>query len=192
MDVQIKRDAKILVASVFAVRLLDIVFSGFNLARIHSASHNKDLGLAIVPSIIWTQAELLWSIVAASVPCLKTFMRPFDKIDEDTWRSNNDMHASQRSHRSWLDPKDGSVPLEEVKGHKRGMVVTKTGKSLGKESNVRPDKVGHDVVIAHTGLDDSSEEEHRRSWGSQERIIKAQTHWEVRHESGPRDPYAIP
>ncbi|KAK6389870.1 hypothetical protein LTR65_006140 [Meristemomyces frigidus] len=191
VDVQIKRSAKLLVMAVFAVRLPDVVFSALNLHSMRVSYLHQDVGLALVYPLIWTQTELLWSIVAASVPCLKTFMRPFDKIDEDTWHSNNDLYASQRSGRSWRDPrdKDGAVPLEEVRGHKRGLIISASGNDMGA---VRPDQVGHAVVIAHTGVDSASEEDHRRSWGSQDRIIKAETQWEVRTEHNPRDPYSFP
>lgn len=193
VDVQIKRDAKLLVMAVFAVRLPDIIFSALNLNSLNfDYSRSNDVGLALVYPLIWTQTELLWSIIAASVPCLKTFMRPFDNIDEDTWRSNNDMYASGgKSHRSWHDPrdKDGAVPLEEIKGHKHGMIMSSTN---NRAMDVRPDNFGHDVSISHSGMALTTDEEHRRSWGSEDHIIKAQTHWEVRSERNTRDPYAIP
>lgn len=191
LDVQIKRNAKLLVMAVFAVRLPDIIFSALNLNSMHASFQHPDVGLALVYPLIWTQTELLWSIVAASVPCLKTFMRPFDNIDEDTWHSNNGMYASHRSSRGWRDSREkhGAVPLEELQDRKRGRFSSSIGNDLG---NIRPDNVGHDVVISHTRNDASSEEDHRRSWGSQDRIIKAQTQWEVRTEYSPRDPYAIP
>lgn len=194
LDVQIKQNAKMLVAAVFAVRLPDIIFALLNLYS-HPTAYNPhmDLGLRVVLPIIWTQTELLWSIVAASVPCLKTFMRPFDKIDEDTWRSNNDPYTSQSGGtRSWRDPRDGSVPLEQIKGHKHGMIMPNGRYKGGQLLDTRPDRVGHDVVIG-PATDNGSEDEHRRSWGSQDRIIKTERFWEVTTEtSPPRDPYVLP
>ena len=48
----------------------------------------------------------------------------------------------------------------------------------------------HSVEISHPNTADA-ESEGRKSWGSQDRIIKAQTDFEIRREGG-RDPYEIP
>jgi len=185
-DVQVKPKDKALAMAVFAVRLPDVIFAALTLHSLPRNPEVVDIGLALAYPFIWTQTELLWSIVAASVPCLRSFMRPFDQVDEDTWRSNNDMYASQRSGgRTWPDPRDGdgAVPLKDMKVHKRGIFTADDSDGV---VSVRPDKVGHNVTIAHTTADDAFEDAHERSpsWGSQERIIRAQTHWEVRHESG--------
>ncbi|KAK4503152.1 hypothetical protein PRZ48_006580 [Zasmidium cellare] len=191
LDILIKRSAKITVTIVFGVRLVDIIFAALNLSRVASVIANPDPPLDIVPSLIWTQTELLWSILAASLPCLKTFMRPFDKIDEETWRSNNNMYSSGRSGRSWKDTRDrdGVVPLKAVRGQKEGVVLSASGndsRSLG----LRPENIMHSVEISHPNTADA-ESEGRKSWGSQDRIIKAQTDFEIRREGG-RDPYEIP
>lgn len=190
IEVQLRLPDKLLVMAVFGVRSLDIVFSAMNLHSVHGSFDQRDIGLAVVSPLIWMQTELLWSIFAASVPCLKHFMRPFDKIDEDTWRSNNEMYASERSGgRSWRDPrdKDGAIPLENIKGHQQGNIV----KASGNDRSMRPDHVNHKVVISSNGPQKVSDDDYRKSWGSQERIIKASTHWEVRQESS-KDPYGIP
>ncbi|KAF2171697.1 hypothetical protein M409DRAFT_63311 [Zasmidium cellare ATCC 36951] len=191
LDILIKRSAKITVTIVFGVRLVDIIFAALNLSRVTSVITDPDPPLTIVPSLIWTQAELLWSILAASLPCLKTFMRPFDKIDEETWRSNNNMYSSGRSGRSWKDTRvrDGAVPLDAVKGHKEGVLLSASG-SDSRSLGLRPENIMHSVEISHPSNTDA-ESEGRKSWGSQERIIKAQTDFEIRREGG-RDPYEIP
>lgn len=191
LDILIKRTAKITVTIVFGVRLVDIIFAAMNLARVASVTTDSDPPLAVIPSMIWVQTELLWSILAASLPCLKTFMRPFDKIDEDTWRSNNNMYSSGRSGRSWKDSRnrDGVMPLKAVRGQKEGVVLSASGndsRSLG----LRPENVMHNVEISHP-ISTDTESDGRKSWGSQERIIKTQTDVEVRREGG-RDPYEIP
>lgn len=188
LKVQIKREAKLLVMAVFAVRLPDIIFSALNLKSIQAATNSTDVGLALVMPLIWTQSELFWSIMSASVPCLKAFFRPFDSIDEETWRSNNGGgYASQRSGRSWQDPKDNDASvMKSGRGQRRRMRGSATG--LDRSVPARPDGVGHDVSIAHNAHDAVEDDNH--SWGSQERIIHARTQWEVKTE--PRDPYEIP
>lgn len=187
LDVQIKRDAKALIMAVFAVRLPDIIFSIFFVASLQKALRQPDSGLAFVYPIVWTQTELLWSIIAASVPCLKTFMRPFDKIDEDTWRSNNDLYASQRSGRSWRDPKDKDVPLDDLRRRSPKLGVFNAGSANRSVSDRGGVMVGNNVTISHPSNDAASDDARRQSWGSQERIIKAQVQWEVRHETPTQD-----
>lgn len=193
LEILIKRSAKITVTLVFGVRIANIVFAAMNLGRIASVPTSDDPPLAIIPSMMWVQTELLWSILAASLPCLKTFMRPFDKIDEETWRSNNNMYSSERSGRSWKDTRDreGAVPLDAVRGQQEGVVLSASGNdTCGRSLGLRPENVVHNVEISHPSTTDA-ESEGRKSWGSQERIIKAQTEWEIRREGG-RDPYEIP
>jgi len=192
LGVQIKRSAQVLVMVVFAVRIADVAFSYLNLRSFMLANTSStDPGLALVQPIMWTQTELLWSIIAASVPCLKTFIRPFDKIDEETYRSTNyRMYGTGRSAgRSWRDPvdKDGAIALDDFRGHKRGLV----GQDEDDGAAMRLDKPTHNVTITTAGVDNSSEEDHRRSWGSQERIIKTHTEWEVRTEPYSKDAYTV-
>lgn len=192
-DILVKKSAKLTVFAVFGVRLVDIVFASLNLHRIAGMEGVEDQALAVIPSFMWTQAELLWSIVAASLPCLKTFMRPFDKIDEDAWHSNINVYggtggsSGARSARTWggdltWDKEAGFLP--EGNFRRPNMAVT---------SGFRPENVSHDVVISHS----VDGEDNRRSWGSQEHIIKASTQVDIEitregSGSGGRDPYEIP
>ncbi|CAK4030279.1 Hypothetical predicted protein [Lecanosticta acicola] len=195
-DILIKRSAKITVLAVFGARLVDIVFASMNLHRIALLEGTHDKALAVVPSMMWTQAELLWSIVSASLPCLKTFMRPFDKIDDDgggVWNSTQANGYPSTGARSWRvggdltwDKESGILP----EGNCRRAAAAST-------SGFRPENVSHDVVISHF----VDGEETRRSWGSQEHIIKQSTQVEITREGGGggggvggggRDPYEIP
>lgn len=159
-----------------------VAFSVLNLRSIRNPEFHRDAGLAIVPPLIWTQAELLWSIVAASVPCLKSFLKPFDKVNESEWRSGN-MYSSQHSYRSAGGKDFELADMQRRNSLKPGFTTE------GAVGRIRPDKVGHDTVIQ--AMDDSVEEE-ESARGSQERIIKKHTEWEVTVDGISRDPYAIP
>lgn len=191
LDILIKRSAKITVTIVFGVRLVDVIFAAMNFAKVASAITDSDPPLAVIPSMIWIQTELLWSILAASLPCLKTFMRPFDKIDEETWRSNNNMYSSGRSGHSWKDSRnrDGVMPLEVIRGGTGGVVLSASGND-SRLLGLRPENIMRNVEISHPSSA-NAESESRKSWGSQERIIRTQTDVEVRREGG-KDPYEIP
>lgn len=194
LDILVKRSAKITVTAVFAFRLVDVLFVAMNLRQIKLLEHSTDYGLAIVPPLIWTQTELLWSIISASLPCLKTFMRPFDKIDEDTWRSNNNMYSSTRSGRSWTtrrpDDRNGSVPLEDITGHEDGNVISASGSD--RILPLRPEPVGSETTVTHATTNGSSPGGERGSWGSQDHIIKVSKQWDMKRASGPRELYQLP
>ena len=191
LDILIKPSAKVTVTAVFGVRLFNVLFAAMNLANIAQMPKSRDFALGVIPSLMWTQAELLWSILAASLPCLKTFMRPFDKIDDATWRTQDQYYPSARSGRSgrsWRDTldRDGMVPLGKLKLNSDGKVLSASGSD---SMDLRPDVAGNNVEI--TGPD-ANFEEIRRSWGSQERIIiKKQEDFEVTIESSDRMPYQI-
>ncbi|KAK4623688.1 hypothetical protein CLAFUW4_05711 [Fulvia fulva] len=191
LDILIKPSAKLTVTMVFGVRLFNVLFAAMNLAHIANMHDSKDVALDVIHSLMWTQTELLWSILAASLPCLKTFMRPFHKIDDDTWRTQN-QHCpsarSARSGRSWRDTinRAGLVALGDLKINKEETGLSAPGSD---SMDLRPDVAGNNVEI--TGPDANSEEI-RRSWGSQERIIiKKQEEFEVTMGSADRMSYQI-
>ncbi|KXT16168.1 hypothetical protein AC579_890, partial [Pseudocercospora musae] len=193
MEILIKHAAKITVTLVFAFRLVDVLFAAMNLHQVGVVQKSDDPGVAIVQPLIWTVTELLWSIIAASLPCLKSFMKPFDKIDEETWRSQGNMYSSSRSGgRSWKESRDrdGAVPLEAIRGQRLGNVISASGNE--RSLSLRPEPVGNDLIIRHSSTNGSTPDDIRRSWCSQDRNVGASTHWEARRDGTGRDPYEIP
>lgn len=185
-DIQIKRSAKITVLTVFGVRIVDIVFACLNLETVAKELHAEDIGTALVPSLIYTQTELLCSILAASLPCLKTFMRPFDRVTEEAWRSNNAMYASDRSGDSKRATWNCEMPLADMRRNPKSPLASTSG--LEKSMNLRPEAISNDITIsgANRTADDLSS-----SWGSQERIIHTQTQWEIKWGSEDKDKHGL-
>ncbi|GIZ45464.1 hypothetical protein CKM354_000862900 [Cercospora kikuchii] len=175
-----KRSSRITVAAIFACRLVDIVFAGLNFYQITLLRHTSDYGTGIIPPIIWMQAELLWSIISASLPCLKAFMRPFDKVGEDTWRSGQGYSAS-RSGGS-LGPKraskqGGAMVQDEIMLER----YMPNRPSYNNQIPPQPEK-DHDLVKSgHYSSTTCALEEDRRSWGSQDQIIQLSKQWTPQH-----------
>ncbi|EME45207.1 hypothetical protein DOTSEDRAFT_71053 [Dothistroma septosporum NZE10] len=176
------------VTTILGVCLLNAFSAAMNLANIARIPNAKDFAPRVVPSLMWAQGELLWSFIAASLPCLETFMRPFDKIDDDTWRTQNQYHPSARSGRSWREirDRDGLVPLGDLRTNQERTVANASG---SESMDLRPDVAGNSVEI--TGLE-TNFEDINHTWGSQERIIiKKQEEFEVTIEGSERMPYQI-
>lgn len=175
-----KRSSRITVAAIFACRLADIVFAGLNFYQITLLRNTSDYGTGIIPPIIWMQAELLWSIISASLPCLKAFMRPFDKVGEDTWRSGQGYSAS-RSGGS-LGPKraskqGGAMVQDEIMLER----YMPNRPSYNNQIPPQPEKE-HDLVKhGHYSSTTCALEEDRRSWGSQDQIIQLSKQWTPQH-----------
>ena len=168
LNILIERSAKITVTAIFAFRLMDVVFAALNLHQISILGNSKDYGTAIVLPIIWTETELFWSIVSASLPCLKTFMRPFDKVDEETWRSGQG-YSSSRSGVSWgtrqASDRRSSIPLEEIK--------LRQDSTVGNSPGIMPRSVLISEEAFHSSSQGSGADGGRRSWASEDKIVPA-------------------
>lgn len=71
--------SKITVIAAFAPRLILLIFSGVLASTVHS-NLNKDPNMAYLFLVIFTQIILCWSLISASLPCFRAFIRPFDAI----------------------------------------------------------------------------------------------------------------
>lgn len=168
LKVLIERSAKITVTTIFAFRLMDVVFAALNLSQISMFRDGKGYGADLVLPFIWTETELFWSIVSASLPCLKTFMRPFDKVDEETWRSGQG-YSSTTSGASWgarqNSGRRSSIPLKEIKLRQDSTIESTLG--------TIPDSVLISEEVFHASSLGSGQEAARQSWASQDHIAPA-------------------
>ena len=132
--------------------------AGFAIAHaIYSArvSNNPHPGLAFVPALALAEAELCWSLISATIPNLKSFMKSFN-----TGFGNNDFGftSNPTASTSRRRPGDG-IPLQSLPGNK---------------DELRPDCFAYDAEVVR-GRDDRSIE----SGHSQELIIRKTVEHEV-------------
>jgi hypothetical protein len=122
-------------------------------------STNPRPGLAFVPALALAEAELCWSLISATIPNLKSFMKSFNTgfgHNDFGFTSNPTMSASRRH------PGGDEIPLRSLASHKDGL---------------RPDCFAYDAEVVR-GRDDRSIE----SGNSQELIIRKTVEHEVTFE----------
>jgi hypothetical protein len=115
-------------------------------------------GLAFVPALALAEAELCWSLISATIPNLKSFMKSFNTgfgHNDFGFTSNPTTSASRRR------PGD-SIPLQSLPGNK---------------DELRPDRFAYDAEVVRGGDDRSIE-----SGNSQELIIRKTVEHEVTFE----------
>ncbi|KAI5362441.1 hypothetical protein Slin15195_G060970 [Septoria linicola] len=194
LNILTMRSSKITVTAIFAFRLMDIVFAALNLHQIELLRHSDDYGTSIVPPTIWTQAELLWSILAASLPCLKSFMRPFEKVDEDTWRSGQGYSSSRsglsrgtRRTQSYGD----ALQLDYMSSHRQ--TDSHTMESTENDDKRESHRLGEEnnATITNSLSRTSAFEDERRSWGSQDRIVQVSRLWPTQNPGSGKGPFEL-
>ena len=70
---------KFTVVFAFAFRLICVIFSAFHGVYIGHYVHARDPGLFIADVLVWQQVELGYSLISATIPTLKSFVRGYNK-----------------------------------------------------------------------------------------------------------------
>ncbi|OAL53498.1 hypothetical protein IQ07DRAFT_628764 [Pyrenochaeta sp. DS3sAY3a] len=76
--IQLKRYIKLQVAVAFGFRLPVIAFAAVHLHFVSKYSSSTNVSRTIIPALIYQQYELSWSLLSATIPTLKSFMRSFN------------------------------------------------------------------------------------------------------------------
>ncbi|PSN71293.1 hypothetical protein BS50DRAFT_546564 [Corynespora cassiicola Philippines] len=187
-QLQMHISLKVQVVFVFAFRLPLVPLSILTLRNWNHSLHSSNPGIDRTPVILYQQGQLCFSLISATVPCLKSFIRSFDTgsgvkvgYSSHAYGSSGDRHGE--SHR--MQSLDSSGSAIRNRHSDRGANKTNprpfTGASLGRG------KVG-DSVAKSTTLAYSSQnevDEDVLSHGSQELIIRRDVKWEVYSENAP-------
>ncbi|KAF2751775.1 hypothetical protein M011DRAFT_393108 [Sporormia fimetaria CBS 119925] len=171
--IQMKRYIKLQVVIAFGFRLPVVGFSAAHLYYVSRYSSSANVSEDIIPAMLYQQFELFWSLLAATMPTLKAFMRSFNsgfgmEIDLDGYGSayGSHSHGSRGQNR-------GSYPLQSLQS-----ATTKGGVSTSKSGTLKS-RDG----IALRGLKDKSKTAASvNSDGSQELIIQRDVQWSVYSE----------
>ncbi|ORY16827.1 hypothetical protein BCR34DRAFT_475937 [Clohesyomyces aquaticus] len=181
-QLQMKNTLKLQVISAFAIRLPLIPLSILALSTYHNSLQSSNPGVDRTIPIVYQQAELCWSLIAATLPCLQSFIRSFDtgsgaKVAYTTHAYGSSGYGNGGSFKMQTLSGNGSA-LRSLNGdngdvkvsskHHRGRGNTTAQITTGTLSN----KSGH-----------SPEEVSITSHGSQEMIIRRDVQWEVRSEN---------
>lgn len=159
-----------LLSRVAAVAIVRLHYIGIGLASVDEPFFDS------VPASICTQLELHWGLMAASIPCLKPFMKVM-----------NTGYMGFSS--SFLEHTTNSYAMTSM-SHSRsaqdGGIADGGGKSSGGPSNAVSTHITH-VSRGHSQEDGGS----MTSGGSETRIIQKTFSWRVEYGDNPDAPDAI-
>jgi hypothetical protein len=177
---------KLQVIVAFGFRLPVIGFAAAHLHYVSAYVGSSDVSKAIIPALLYQQFELFWSLLAATIPTLKAFMRSFNsgfgmEIDLDGFGSSYG-YGSRGYH-------NGSIPLNSMQNASavRGTVTTGTGSKAFKSQNRSRNNEDGDSDVVEILRTKSAKDKVRAtasvtSDGSQELIIQREVQWSVYSE----------
>ncbi|KAH7385411.1 hypothetical protein DE146DRAFT_621468 [Phaeosphaeria sp. MPI-PUGE-AT-0046c] len=98
-DLHMSTMLKLQVLAVFAVRLPLVALSGLFLKRWTYSLVAPNPGVRRTSALVFQQSELCWSLMAATIPCLKSFLRSFDTGSgvKATMNSSNEFGSSDHN-----------------------------------------------------------------------------------------------
>lgn len=176
--IQMKRYIKVQVAIAFGFRLPLIGITAVHLNYISAYSNATNISQAIISALVVQQCELLWSLLSATIPTLKAFMRTFNsgfgmEIDLDSPYAN---HSGAQDSRTYIL---GSAQHSSRSGTARIPGVT----TAGPRKDTNPAEL-HVSNKKATGLSESRTRSQSSFTGqsSRELIIEREVAWRVSHE----------
>jgi hypothetical protein len=171
---------KFQVVMAFSFRVLLVLLSALHLAYIWPYPSSNEPQFAITNSLLFQQAMLVWSIISATVPNLKNFLKAFSigmgfplAFDLSIYGSNNTYPLqSLGNSRS----KTGTSNLTPAAG-----VSTSVSAHDYPDSEARS-KPQHWRANQSVNRDNASEEEEHSRTGSQDMIINKEITWKITYD----------
>lgn len=173
-QLQMTTKLKVQVITVFAFRLPLVPLPILSLLNFHKSLHSTNPGVDRTPAIIFQQTQLCFSLIAATLPCLKSFIRSFDTGSglNVNYTSNGYGSSGDGAGKSWY----------------RMHSITREGSASGDLKVIRRpftrDGLGHGrstskvTTIAYTSGRPKAEDA-----TSQELFIRRDVQWEVHSEN---------
>ena len=185
-QLQMATPLKLQVITVFALRLPLIPVTFLALTRWNHSLHSSNPGVDRASAIMYQQSELCVSLIAGTIPCLKSFLRSFDAgsgLSNYTAHNGYGSSGANGSYRMRSLKADGSAKRSqhsEVEDSGEVIVSTKAFESDNHKRSVAEAKTNNTAVL-HTAP--KGQEEDATSRGSQELFIRRDVQFEVRSEN---------
>ncbi|KAH7136316.1 hypothetical protein EDB81DRAFT_693349 [Dactylonectria macrodidyma] len=186
------------VAMAFSFRIPLIALSAVHLAYLHKYPHSDEPQFSVTNSLLLQQAMISWSLISATVPNLKNFLKSFSigmgfplAFDLTMYGSSNayalqSMENSRSRATTSSAARAGAGASTSVSMHDRSESEPR------RPHNWRPDQVSTQTTVAHrygnNSRDNLSEEEEVSRTGSQELIINKEVAWNVTYEGNHQQP----
>ncbi|KAK8868959.1 hypothetical protein PGQ11_007537 [Apiospora arundinis] len=189
------------VALGFSFRIFVVPLTALRLAYFRDVlPGSADPQLAVTDSLLFQQTALAVSLVSATIPNMRTFMKSIDigfalpapgHADDDTRGYALRTFGGSTIVSGRNAGGDGGGGGGGSGNHTNRSLASNSSRSGNgedfEELALRPDGVHHEARISHgTHLSDATEEEHSsiNRTSSQDRIITKRMEWAVRHDTG--------
>ncbi|KAJ4307584.1 hypothetical protein N0V84_012627 [Fusarium piperis] len=175
------------VAMAFSFRIPLIALSAIHLAYFSKYPDATEPQFAVTNSLLFQQTMIAWSLISATVPNLKNFLKSFSigmgfplAFDLSVYGSSNVYALQSLGNDHSQATTSAGITSTSVRIHHPD------GEPRGRPHNWRPDPVSTQTTAAHnygTNIRDNISEEGESSrTGSQEMIINKEVAWQVTYE----------
>lgn len=174
----------------FSFRIPLIALSAIHLAYFRKYPDANEPQFAVINSVLFQQTMIAWSLISATVPNLKNFLKSFSigmgfpiAFDLSVYGSSNAyaLQSLGNDHsQATTSAAAAAATLTSVRVHHSD------GEPSSQPHNWRPDQVSTQTTAAHKYgnniRDNISEEGASSRTGSQEMIINKEVAWQVTYE----------
>lgn len=175
---------KVQVVLAFGFRIFIVPLSAYHLRHFSDYLQSTEPQFAITESLVFQQAMLTVSLITATIPNLKTFMKSFNTmgfgLEMESSAKNSESYALQTiggGIGSRPSNKGAATSFSRDRDARRSMTP--------RHRPLRPDGVQHEVLVSHVDrMSDTTTDGHSLTrTGSQDMIIiTKEVEWNVRHE----------
>ncbi|KIV96677.1 hypothetical protein, variant [Exophiala mesophila] len=173
--VQLSLALKTQVVAAFAFRLPVAALSLIHLHYVSEYTKSDNVGLAIVPVLVLQQVQLCWSLISATIPNLKSFVKSFSsgfgiQLDPSATR----IYGSSNQY-----GRNNGYELGSVRGDPR---------SKSRSGNASYNDIEGPTALPQDGANhkkhpNGRDEESIHSGGSQDHIIRKDVQWKIHYEN---------
>ncbi|OCK94407.1 uncharacterized protein K441DRAFT_660281 [Cenococcum geophilum 1.58] len=181
---QMAFNLKFQVVLAFAFRLPLIALSILHLHYIPPILHHSlpnSTSFVVIPALLIQQVQLCWSLLSATIPNLRSFMKSFHSgFGMDMGVGTLGTSYTPRSYGNGSRGRAMGIRLNSLTTQDEQTPPQGSRTKAGFEHSLRPDAVERSTVISHNGKGDVKLEDlSLRSGGSQELIIRRDIEWSV-------------
>ncbi|KAF2689937.1 hypothetical protein K458DRAFT_474325 [Lentithecium fluviatile CBS 122367] len=175
LQMPVKKKVQVVIA--FSFRLPVVIFSALHFTHLEQYPTATEPLYSITGALLMQQAMLLWSLISATIPNLKAFMKSFS-LDFGLGLT----FGTSQQKSSDYPLQNLTIGSAQTRPWRRTPTTTHDDGG-GMSTSLRPDPHRHKSTVVHTAEDGASVGSH----GSQDLIIRKVVDWHVRSESSDRD-----
>jgi hypothetical protein len=185
---------KLQVLGVFALRLPLIALSGLFYKTWITSLHGENPGIERTTALVYQQSQLCFSLIAGTIPCLKSFIQSFDTGSGQKAGFGNSSSSGAYGHMSSVHHSAAQLDCAEsyhMSRLDRGQNGTSRLRKRGDSENqamvnmspsVAEDSFGTDTCGTESGSRSTQEFDRKSQQSTQELFIRKDVQFEVKRE----------